>query len=214
MRRPNTAPILAAIAGLVLIPLLIAGCSTSSSTAGPSATPTTPVTTAPPQPTAVSELTQRYWSRLQGYSIAVAPTWKIHPAASRWTHFPPEDTPRQNDLLVAPDHSNWAITSITPPPGMSGKKWAASWAKPQPGSGDPAGCTTPLSDYRPIDVAGHPGWVHGALPICNFTEAVVVVGNRVYVFTAHPSMATVDDHVYPPKMFRAVLASVKFTGQG
>jgi hypothetical protein len=213
MRRPNTAPILATIAGLVFIPSLIAGCSTPSATAGASVTPTPAVTT-PPAPTAVTELTARYWSHLQGYSIAAAPTWKIHPATQSWKRFPPEDTTRQNDLLVAPDHSNWAITSITPPAGMSGQAWAAAWAKPQPGSSDPGGCTTPLSDYRHTVIAGRPAWVHGAPPMCNFTEAIVVVGQRVYKFTAHPSMATVDDHVYPPKMFRAMLASVKFTGQG
>lgn len=159
----------------------------------------------------VRDLRQRYASPTQPYSILIAATWKVRAATRPWKRYPPEDSWRQNDVFTAPDHSNWTVTSMVLPHGQSAQQWMARFAKASPGSSDSAVCTLPLSTYRHITVDGHGAWVHGAVDVCNFTEALVPVGDRVFKFDAHPSMATVDDHVYPPQMFRAVLASVKFT---
>lgn len=199
-------PVVCTVFGLALL----TACSSSATPPAADATSAVPTVTAPAVATRPAELTQRFASPTQHFSVAIAPTWSVRPAVKQWTDMGREDKQSQNDVLTAPDHSSWAVTSMDLRPGESALSWMKRFAQPTKTSSSPAGCVPPLSGYKHMVVDGHPAWVHGAIDVCNFTEALIPVGNRVYKFTAYPSMATVDDHVYPPQMFRAVLASVKF----
>ncbi len=154
-----------------------------------------------------SKLTQSFTSPLYHYSIAYPANWQVTPATRVWLTYPPSDERSQDDELTAPDGTSWSVTSLEIPAGTNPAQWLRRYAKAPPGQ--PGGCFLPLNKEPRTTVDGFPAWIHGGLPICNFTEAYVLVGHRFYQFAAHPSMRTINDHVYDPDLFHAMLESVR-----
>ena len=60
-------------------------------------------------------------------------------------------------------------------------------------------------------IDGHVGGIHGGLGVCDFTEAVVIVHHRAYLFTAKPNIDIWQDRVYDRALFNRMLATVSFT---
>jgi hypothetical protein len=156
-----------------------------------------------------SHLMQNFRSSLYHYSIIYPATWKATPATRLWLTYPPDDKPSQDDRLTAPDGTSWSITSLEIPAGTNPMDWLRQRAKAPLGM--PGGCFLPLHKAPRTRVDGFPAWIHGGLAICNFTEAYVLVGHHFYQFGAHPSLRTLNDHVYDPNLFRALLKSVQFS---
>jgi hypothetical protein len=158
-----------------------------------------------------SPLSQRFTSTIYPYSIAHPADWTITPASAPWPASAKHDRAEQDDTFSAPDGTDWMITAQTVPRGTTPIAWLRHIALPPPDN--PAGCFPRLSESAQRRVGGYQAWVHGGTPhgiVCNFTEAYVVVGRRVFRFTAHPSMRTINDHLYDADLFNAMLDSVRF----
>ena len=162
-----------------------------------------PVVNSPSPTPSETELSQTFRSSVNKYSIAHPAGWTVKLARQ----------PGQEDVLRAPDGSGWRISSEQIPQGMTDDQWLRAYARPGNGlSTNTEVCFPSLSDYGHVDIGGHQGLVRGGINPCNQTQAVVIVGNRAYEFTATPSLRGWTDQVYNRDTFNQILATVNFLG--
>jgi hypothetical protein len=154
----------------------------------------TPVPTAPPgaaaSPTPTATLLDtapwtRFRSARYGFSVAYPEGWTAVPASR---DFVLESDRLNPDEFVSDDFIDRRVTdsaqillsafAATVPEGMSATTWIDAYQAPE--AGDTSGCKQLSAQMTPIDVDGHSGLL---ATNCRWSEAFVLVGNRMYAFT-------------------------------
>ena len=69
-------------------------------------------------------------------------------------------------------------------------------------------CFPPRTGWEPMTIDGHQGGIHGGLPVCNFTEAVVDA-RRTYVVSVYTDRHAPSGQVFDRPTLDAILASLK-----
>jgi hypothetical protein len=191
----------------------ILGRGSGSGVGGPLATPTpapsatrlpSPSPSIAPSPTA-SPISTSDWlpftSSQYGYQAHYPPTWQVDVVATRqWDLATDRLAPPVDGMNGSADHfigegvgGTTAVTGLAAdvPAGMSEEAWLAAYY------GDAAFCPT-VPTFVPITVDGNAG----RLDTCYDAQAIVFVGNRVYVFAIHRT----DNQ----PLFSAFLSTVTF----
>ena len=148
-------------------------------------------------------------STRHGYSVKVPSERSAHPGTAPWPFPPGVDYPPNavdEFLPVPPDPGNFTAISQAIPGGATEDQWLTEYDQDLFHNG----CFDPPSTWEAIDVAGHAGRAHGGMTQCNFTEAVVIVGGRAYVFTVSPNKTALSGLVYDRALFNALLSTVVF----
>lgn len=168
----------------------------------PTAAPTPPVAPSPTPPSTVGWI--RFTSPQYGYQISYPPTWQEDNAATRnWVLATDRLASPASAMNGSADHfngdglgssGNTAVTGFAAdvPAGMSEDAWLVSYYA------GAAFCATTMPNFVAITVDGHPG----RLDPCYDAQAIVFIGNRVYVFAIHRT----DNQ----PLFASFLSTVKF----
>ena len=191
------------------------GTPTPSMSTAPSATPSSfpspsPSPSIAPSPTASLPSTVgwvTFNSSQYGYQIAYPPSWNATPATRDWVLATDRLGPPGNGMNGSEDHLEGPFDGGQPgetiamnnfavdvPDGMSEDAWLASYYA------GGAFCPT-LPVFVPITVDGHPG----RLDTCFDAQAIVFVGQRVYVFSIWRTESQ--------PLFSAFLSTVRFPAQ-
>jgi hypothetical protein len=193
-----------------------APCDTSASLPAPGASATSSTSSAAPASPAPSPADTSTWVRFTssryGYSMCVPPDWTITPGTAPWVI----GTDGGNDTMdvfdePAPGTASFDVTSAPLPPGMTDDQWFASYSSPTAAAsvGYPPECWPDRPNWGTGTIDGHPAAIHGGLPQCNFTEAAVIVGGRVYTIGGTPDPTLIVERVFDWGQFYAFLDTVK-----
>jgi hypothetical protein len=132
-------------------------------------------------------LTQDYTSSRHGFSIKVPATWKVTPATKPWPAGTEAAAPPDPMLDVFADSADpsltFAVVSQPLAAGVTPTRWLADYERSAPSM--PSSCWPAPDRMEQVTVGGQSAWIHGGLPECGFTEAVVVAGGRIYEFSAY-----------------------------
>jgi hypothetical protein len=94
---------------------------------------------------------------------------------------------------------------------MSQMQWLRSYVGKQPGSNNgnsgSTACWPPAKDWLTERLAGHVAYLHGQNEYCAFTEAVMFVNGRAYVFSG---FAGTLPGVFDMPRFRHFMRNVQF----
>jgi hypothetical protein len=152
-------------------------------------------------------LTQGYTSSRHGFSIKAPEAWNVTPATKPWPAGTEGASPPDPMLDTFADPSNpsltFAVVSQPLAAGVTPAAWLAAYERSAPSM--PSSCWPAPDRMKQSTVGGQSAWIHGGLPECGFTEAVVFAGGRIYEFSAYvPAGRT---QISRP-LFDAVLATV------
>jgi hypothetical protein len=153
-----------------------------------------------------------FTSNRLGIRLRFPPGWSVQPATAPWIWQLRDPGPVEaaGDRAFGPATEAFVVSSQHIPAGMDEATWWADYLSADT-SGMPAGCFPPtLTGYERLVVAGVPGYVHGGLVGCNFTEAVVLTGGRAYQLTAYARYALPSGGVFDRRLFDAWLSTVTF----
>jgi len=145
------------------------------------------------------------------YQISYPDGWTLTMATEPWLFGGEGDEVGDHtvDEFRSSGPAGFFVSSQDIPAGMTLHQWLPTYAGEGPYP-NPT-CWPPPKTWKTVDVAGHPAREHGAVTLCNFTEAVAVVDGRAYVFTATPNIEECCG-TFDPKLFEAFLATVRFPG--
>ena len=150
------------------------------------------------------ELTGTFTSPTYGYSVGTAPTWKATPAAKRWVGVD-NQSPAMDGIDITGTDTSFSAASQALGKQTYEEFLAAFHANTL--KGVPAGCDGGApSDWPPIQVGDQTG---GLEMLCNAAEALVHVGDRVYVFDWGNDTFSSAQHMNLAS-WRELLKSVKF----
>ena len=156
--------------------------SAAAPTVGPTAGPTLGPTVRP-----TLAFTGSMSSAAYGYDARYPEGWRVglgsvHGSASELAFGEHAAAPRFWDHLTPPGEavvgSGILGTSTVVPPGVTEDAWIDEYQAPQV-KADGRACIPQRSTWAPITVDGHEGGVYAG---CNYAEAMLFVGDRVYVF--------------------------------
>ncbi|HEY8239052.1 MAG TPA: hypothetical protein VIF63_06430 [Candidatus Limnocylindrales bacterium] len=143
-----------------------------------------------------------FTSTQYGYQIAYPPTWEADVTASRdWVLAADRLLSPSDGMNGSADHligdGVGGVTAVTGfaadvPTGQSESQWLAAYYA------DAAFCPTSVPIFQPITVDGH----QGRLDQCYDAQAIVFIGDRVYVFAIHRT----DNQ----PLFSSFLSTVRF----
>ncbi len=132
-------------------------------------------------------LTQDYTSSRHGFSIKLPASWKVTPATKAWPPGVEAAAPPDPMLDTFADPSDptstFAVVSQPLAAGVTPAEWLAAYEASAPSM--PAACWPPPEQMEQVTVGGQTAWIHGGLPQCGFTEAVVFAGGRIYEFSGY-----------------------------
>jgi hypothetical protein len=181
---------------------------------GPPPSPTAP----PPTPTAASTTSTdtstwtSFNSTRHGIAFGVPPGWAITAATAPWLWQPADPGPSTGatDRAVGPQNEGLVVASQRLPDGMTDDAWWTDYLAADT-SGMPPGCFPKTrAEYQPVEVDGYPGYLHGGLASCNFTEVVVLVDQRAYQLTGYANVSAPSGRLFDPAVFDAWLSTVTF----
>lgn len=185
----------------------------------PTVEPLPPAGTHGTQPTSsLPPLTQTFTSPMYQYSISYPAGWVAYPATRAWTYGRPAaheghiKDPAVYDFLRVQGGAFWSISAQEIPAGMTAEQWE-QLAAPDPSTLPSMGfCFPAWSQMEQVTVDQHPARVRGGIRSCDFTDVIVVVGRRGYVFTASLGDNPGASDVYDRGLLDRVLATVRFQG--
>ena len=188
------------------------GTGSGGPSPSPIVTPTTNPTAAPtatPPPLPPTSWTSVTSARF-GLTYKVPPGWATTPATAPWIWRVHDPGPKSTDLTVDSQRQGFSVASEKIPAGMTAAQWWADYLSVDTSSMPPGCFPATQSGYRMITVDGQAAYVHGEHAACNFSEAIVLVGGRVYQLDAQPNVDTVVGRVFDPALFAAWLSTVRF----
>jgi hypothetical protein len=160
----------------------LAGLPLSSTSPSPSPTPT-PVPTPRPLDTSVW---RPFVSPHYGLTVSAPADWTTKPATIAWDL--DQDQLHQYapmDLLESPDGAKpFAAYGMVIPQGMTSDEFIEAYRAPNVNR-DPY-CFPPPSTWEHVLIDGH---IAGLIDTCYYTEAIVIVDHRVYIFTGFTGLA-------------------------
>lgn len=184
----------------------------TSASASPSASPSASAAATPaPTPIEPSSWTS-FTSSIHGIRISHPADWTAKAATANWpygTEAPAPPNPML-DAFTSGDGAAFAVVSQAVPHGMTTNAWLQKYEDDGRAKYPPQ-CWPKPADMERTTVAGQPGWIHGNLAACGFTEAIVFAGGRVYELTAYPDPSmTSFTTVFDRPLFDAFLSTVTF----
>ena len=192
------------------------GAASSPASAGPTmvastTAPTVAATAVPasrptPAATGVPALVESFTSGVHPVTLKYPRGWIVAAATEPWT-FGTDQGSGNVDTLTSPSGEAFAVTSQVLPGGMTEADWFAAYLTGVPPHPE---CFPQRSEWTPVTIDGIKGGLHGGLPICEFTEAVVILQRRAYVFTG--GFTTRRKDVFSRPLFDALLATVRLGG--
>jgi hypothetical protein len=193
----------------------VAACSTVAPT--PASVPPTSPPTAPPTQAVTSPLPTsavaspvtggpRFVSTRYGYSLAYPTGWNVVPGSQPWPIGAAQlETMADAFNEPSPGAASLVVTSQPLDKGQDAAAWFAAYLA---GAPHPE-CFPPRHDWEAVTVDGHAGGIHGGLALCNFTEAVVEDGGRMYVITGYANRFGPSGQVFDRASFNAILDGVE-----
>jgi hypothetical protein len=210
---------IAAVVAIAVGALLLIPRSQSSNVGGaPSASPSTSaVPSSSPIPSS-TPINLSSWisfsSTRHGYRISHPSDWTVLPATAPWPPGTDAASPPDPmlDVFTGPaiDSPTFVVASQPLPQGVTGNAWLTNYE--QSGAARfPASCWPAVADMETAVVGGQPAWIHGDRSACGFTEAVVIVGGRVYALTGYPHQNDLapDGSLFDRALFDAFLSTVQ-----
>jgi hypothetical protein len=205
-----------AIAAIVVLGGLLSVIGPQRFGTGPIPTPAVSpsiAATASPAPTPVDPSGWTpFVSDRHGITFRVPPGWSLVKATGPWIWQPADPGPSNAaaDRAVGPQNQAFVVASQRLPAGMSEDEWWVDYLSADT-TGMPAGCfPATRAGYEPVDVSGKPGFLHGGLGQCNFTEVIVVVEGRAYQLTAYVNLTVPNGLRFDRAVFDAWLSTVTF----
>jgi hypothetical protein len=207
-----------ALAGAAVVAVLVVGGmfltrAPTPSVAGPAAGTPSPIAsteasaTAPPEsaaPSTTLRMTERFDSKLYGYSIGHPADWTPRPAADLWY---PEDWDRTDepfDFVSLGQVLDFRAASAVIPNGASVDEWIMQYMTMT----DEPTCGPPRNTLEEILIDGHRGRLRDN---CGEVEATVVVGDRVYLFTYYVGSGVDPEPSRGRPVFDAFAATIQLT---
>jgi hypothetical protein len=177
------------MAGLLL--MAIAGALIGGPTPGPSPSPP-------------FGLTQSFTSTQHGFTIRYGAGWRVAPATRPWpagtaAALPPD--PMLDAFTIPGTPMTFVGVSQPLAVGVSPTEWIATYEASYPNL--PAECWPTPDHMERTLIDGEAAWIHGGLASCQFTEALVFSGGRVYEFTGYAGTS-----VFDRALFDALIATV------
>jgi hypothetical protein len=146
-----------------------------------------------------------------GYSLGYPADWSVAKATVPWRYPGPGGGPGSPsvDQFTGPDGvAALVVTSQAIPSNVTEAAWWSGYLIGM--AGQAAGCAPPLEQWATVTIDGHTARLHGGLAICDYTEAVALVGRRAYVFTAYADVHAPTGKIFDRDLFNALLATAKF----
>jgi hypothetical protein len=208
-RRPTGASFdaLSKLAAVVLLVVLVgAGVSVLKDQAGRQGALPSPSAPASPMPSASDPLSgwPSFRSVRHGYALRYPPGWTARAAAAPWLYGASDPLDIVGSMAVdqfdAPSGASLVVASIVLPAGLSESEWRARGSAP-------TACSPPRSEWTPVTIDGLPGGLHGGMAGCDYTEAAVADGGRVYQFRIYADRQS-PSMIVDPVLFDALLATV------
>jgi hypothetical protein len=177
-----------------------------------SAVPSAPAGAAPSTSPAASPIDTSAWkaytSKRHGFSMRYPGAWILGPATAPWPAgtLPAGAGDPMLDWL-SPDPgaefmTTFDVTSQPVPAGTTSQKWLTDYESSGPRT---TYCFPAPADMEQTIIGGHPAWVHGGVPGCGFTEAIVFAGGRVYLLNGY------SGSFFDRALFRAFVSTVTFS---
>ncbi len=206
----NTFARLATVAAAIVIGL--AGAVylfTPRSNVGPAATPTPAAPTNTPTPSIDTTGWVAFTSSRHGFTISYPAAWTVAPATEPWptgvgAEAPGPPSPELDELKdPAGSVTSFVVVSQPLAGGRTPDAWLTNYEQSAPLM--PQACWPAPAAMERITIGGQPGWIHGGIATCGFTEVVTFAGGRIYEFTAYftPGRTPVDRG-----LFDALIGSV------
>ena len=205
-RRRMTWAAVAAVAAVAVVVvgfgvIALRGSSSHDLAAGPASTS---------PPATKTALTRSYTSALYGYTVSLPATWTASHVATRWWASGTDNTAAGNedvnDVYVGPDRLGLNVAVQKVPKGTTLHTYVGD--KPVTDVPLPK-CFPAYSGWIPVTVGGYPARYHGGLDGCDFTEAVVIVGDRAYQISATPDRDRGGLLVFDEDLFTRILAAMR-----
>jgi hypothetical protein len=165
-----------------------------------------------PVPPASAPLTRTFVSPVHGYTMSYPQSWTVVPATRPWRHGTDGGDIAVVDRFESPGRPVVDVASQPLPPGWTDAQWFADFL-PSPGDVAEPQCFPPRAQWESLTIDGHAAGWHGGDFGCSFTQAVVIVDHRAYVFTAMPDPTAVSTAVFDAGLLRDMLASVRLHPQ-
>ena len=158
-----------------------------------------------PSPSPRYALPITFTSSEHGFSIAYGDGWSVAAATRPW--------PAGTEAALPPDPMLDAFTIPRTPmvfvgvsqplqPGVSAAEWLATYEASYPDLLPE--CWPAPEQMERASIDGQAAWIHGGLPACQFTEAIVSSGGRIYEFTGYAGVA-----VFDRGLFDALIATIR-----
>jgi hypothetical protein len=147
-----------------------------------------------------------------GISVKFPAGWRVVAATAPWIwqNVDPGPSDSATDRAVGPQNQAFVVASQKLPEGMTEDAWWTDYLSADT-TGFPAGCFPPTrTGYESVEVAGHPGYLHGGASACNFTEVVVVVDGRAYQLTGYANVSLPSGGIFDRALLDAWLSTVTF----
>jgi hypothetical protein len=178
-----------------------------------SPSPTPSATLAPtPSSTPIDPSTwTSFRSARHGYSISYPADWTVTPATAPWLAGTDPGSPPNATLDVftgaGTNGPTFVVVSQPLAKGVTGTAWLTAYES-LGATRMPAVCWPPPDQMEPTTIGGQPASIHGGSGACGFTEAVAIVGGRVYELTGYPTRSA--SGVFDRALFDAFLSTVQF----
>jgi len=188
---------LAAIAVVVAIGLYALRSPSTVAPPGPSPSPSLAPSVAP-------DTSRAFTSTMHGYQLGYPATWAVTPATALWPvgAEAPSAPSDQLDVFIGPAAGQTFVVVSQPLGSTTSDAWLAAYEQSAPQM--PPACWPAPSDMEKTTISGQPAWVHGGIPSCGFTEAIVFAGGRVYEVTGYNQ----PNGVFNRALFDAIAATI------
>jgi hypothetical protein len=149
-----------------------------------------------------------FTSNRHGFSMRYPGDWIVGPATAPW---PIGTQPAgQGSSMVdwfSPnpgiENPTWFdVTSQPVPAGMTSRTWLTNYESYGPRT---PYCFPAPADMEQMTIGGQNAWIHGGVPGCGFTEAIVFAGGRVYLLNGY------EGSFFNRALFQAFVSTVTFS---
>lgn len=171
------------------------------------------VTFDPRSTAAAAKLSEKASSPRHGYTISYPSGWTFTPATGSWA--PGSEAPAPPsallDTFTDPSDPSLTFVVVSQPLGeQTPESWLTAYELSAPQT--PSDCWPPPAEMEKVTIDGLPGWIHGGLTTCGFTEAITFARDRadarVYELTAYGPIGSV---AIDRTLFDTLLAGVLLT---
>lgn len=159
-----------------------------------------------------SALPKTFVSSLYGYSMSYPEDWTVTAGTEPWQVGQDIGGAGRRDRFQSTSTDAVFVVSQDIHQMNPTTQWIPSYL-PDPSSVAMPTCFPPYAQWEAITIDGHAAAMHGGDYGCSFTEVIVIVDQRAYVFSAQPDPDHVNTRIFDQGLLSRMLASVKLTPQ-